>query len=75
MVLDDEREHHWRIVFEVENGGVDGKKALLHAKRWDFYNSDNEALVNGGYLIEVSNKDRLKVIWEVVDHHMVEEGV
>ena len=28
--LDNEREHHWRMVFE-------DKKALLHAKRWDIY--------------------------------------
>ena len=31
--IDDERECHWRMVFEDNEGGVDDKKALLHAKR------------------------------------------
>ena len=35
--LDDERERHWRIFFEYNDGGVDGKKLILHAKRWDVY--------------------------------------
>ena len=38
MVLDDGRERHWRTVFEDNNGGVDGKNALIHAKKWDVYN-------------------------------------
>ena len=32
-------------------------------------------LVKGGYLVEVSDKDGKEVIWEVVDDHLVEEGV
>ena len=39
VVLDDERESHWNMVFEDSNGGVDGTKALLHAKKWGVYNS------------------------------------
>ena len=35
--LDDEREHHWRMVFKDNYGGADDKKTLLHAKRWDVY--------------------------------------
>ena len=35
--LDDERERHWRMVFEDNDGGMDYEKALLHAKRWDVY--------------------------------------
>ena len=35
--LDDERESHWRMVFEENYGGVDDVKALLHANRWDIY--------------------------------------
>ena len=35
--LDHKRERHWRIVFEDNNGGVDNKKSILHAKRWDVY--------------------------------------
>ena len=31
-------------------------------------------MVNCGYSVEVADKDRKKVIWEVVDYHVVEEG-
>ena len=31
VFLDDERERHWCMDFEDNNGRVDGKKALLHA--------------------------------------------
>ena len=75
MVLGDERERHWRMVFEDNNGGVDGTKALLHAKKWDVYNSEKEALAKGGYLVEVDDKYRKKVIWDINDDRVVEEGV
>ena len=64
VVLDGERER-----------GVDGTKALLHDKKWDLYNLEKDALVKGGYLVEVADKDENKVIWEVVNDHVVEEGV
>ena len=32
-------------------------------------------LVKGDYLVEVDLKENNKVIWEVVDDHVVEEGV
>ena len=35
--IDDKRERHWRNVFGKNEGGVDDKKALLHAKRWYLY--------------------------------------
>ena len=38
VVLDDDRERHWHMVFEDNNVGVDGTKAFLHAKKWDVYN-------------------------------------
>ena len=38
MVLDDEREYHWRMYFEDNNGRLNGKNSLLHTKRWDVYN-------------------------------------
>ena len=50
-------------------------KALLHAKKWDVYNPDKETLVKGRYLVEVSEKDGRKEIWEVVDDHVFDEGV
>ena len=31
--LDEEREHHCRMVFEDNDGGVDEAKSLKHAKR------------------------------------------
>ena len=31
--LDEEREHHFRMVFEDNDGGVDEAKSLKHAKR------------------------------------------
>ena len=33
--LYDERERHWRMVFEHNYGGVDDKKALINDKRWN----------------------------------------
>ena len=32
-------------------------------------------MVKGGYSVEVADKDGKKVIWEVVDDHVVGEGV
>ena len=42
--IDNERERHWRNVFEDNEGGVD-EKALLHAQRWDLYLNEKEKLV------------------------------
>ena len=75
MVFDDERKCHWGMIFDDNNGRVDGTKALLHANKWYVYNSQNAALVKGGYWVEVADKDKKKIIWEVVDDHVVEEGV
>ena len=75
VVLNDDREHHRSIFFEDNNRGVDGTKALLHAKKWYVYILLTDASVNGGYLVEVSDKYGKKLIWEVVDDHVVEEGV
>ena len=63
------------MIFENKNGGVDGTKALLHAKKWDVCNSEKESLIKGRYSVEVSDKDGKKVIWDVTDDHVVEEGV
>ena len=32
-------------------------------------------MVKGGYLVEVSDKDGRRVIWDVNDDHVFEEGV
>ena len=71
--IDDERERHWRNVFEDNEVGVDYKKALLNAKRWDLYVNKKEHLVKGKYLVEVAVHDNKKVLWELVDDHVVEE--
>ena len=36
---------------------------------------EREALVKDGFFVEVSYKDSKRVIWEVDDDHVVEEGV
>ena len=61
------------MVFEDNEGGVDDKKTLLHAKRWDLYVNEKETLVKGKYLVEDVVHDEKKVIREVVDDHVVEE--
>ena len=70
--IDNKRERHWRIVFEENYGGVDDKKTLLYAKMWDLYENEKEQLVKGKYLVEVVGHDKNKLIWEVVDDHVVE---
>ena len=50
--IDNERERHWRNVFEDNERGVD-EKALLHAKRWDLYLNQKEKIVKGKYSVEV----------------------
>ena len=71
--LDNERERHWRMVFRDTYGGADDKKELLHAKRWDVYVNGKEHLIQGGYLVEIVGSDGKKVLWEVVDNHVIEE--
>ena len=46
--IDDERERHWRNIFEDNEGGVD-EKVLLHAKRWNLYLNEKGKLVKGKY--------------------------
>ena len=71
--LYNKRERHWRMVFEDNNGEVDNEKALLHAKRWDIYVNEKEKLVKGEYLVEFFGHEKKKVLWEVVDDHVLEE--
>ena len=61
--LDNERECNWRMVFKDNGGGVDDKKELLHAKRWDVYVNEKENLIEGGYLVEVFGHYNNKVLW------------
>ena len=71
--IDDKRERHWRMVFKDTYGGVDDAKALLHANRWDICVNEKEKIFKGGYLVEVVGHDKKKVLWELVDDHVVEE--
>ena len=54
--------------------GVDDNKALLHSKRWDVYVNEKEKLIKGGYFMEVVGHDGNKVLWEVVDDHVIYEA-
>ena len=47
--LDNERKHHWRTVFEDNDGGVEDANELLHAKWLDVYVNEKEKIVKGGY--------------------------
>ena len=71
--LEDERERHRRMVFKENYWGVDGAKALIRANRWDVYVNEKENLVKGGYLVEVVSYEKRKIIWEVVNGHVVED--
>ena len=62
LKLDNDRERHWRMVFEDNDEGVDDKKELLHAKRWDIYMNENEKIIKGEYLVEVFVYDGKKVL-------------
>ena len=59
--LDNERERHWRMVFEDNVGGVEDARVLIHAKRWDVYVNEKKKLVKGGYLVKVFGHDGKKV--------------
>ena len=61
--LDNDRERHWRMVFEDNDGGVKNAKALLHAKMWDVYVNEKEKLVKCGYFVEVVCHEGKKVFW------------
>ena len=51
LILDDERQHHWRMVFKDNDGGVDDVKKIMHAKKQDFYINKNRVLINGEYSV------------------------
>ena len=34
-ILDDGKQCHYMIFFGDNNGGIDDKKELIHARRWD----------------------------------------
>ena len=72
LIWDDKRERHWKIIFENNDWGVDDKKYILHTKRWDVYIKEKKALIF--YSLEVSGYDGNKVLWEVVENHVVEKG-
>ena len=62
------------MLSEDNDGGVDDKKTLLHANRWDVYVNEKENLIKGGYSVKVVRHDGKKVFWGVVDDHVVEEA-
>ena len=60
--------------FNDNNGGVDGDKSIINAKRWNVDMKDKQSLIKVGYSVSVSNIDEKKVLWEVIEDHVVEEG-
>ena len=59
------------MVFKDNDRGVDDEKAILHAKRCDVYTNNKKVLIKGGYYVEVSGSDGKKVLWELVDNHVI----
>ena len=59
------------MVFKENDVGVDDNNALLCAKRLDVYANYKENIIQGGHLVEVVSYDGKKVLWEVVDDHVV----
>ena len=53
---------------------MDDKKALLHAKRWDLYVNEKEQLVKGKYSVVFLGRHNKKLLWGVVNYHVVEVG-
>ena len=62
------------IFFQDNDGWLDDQKVILHNKRRDVYMNKKEAIIKGGYFVEVSGSDKKKILWEVVDDHVVEGG-
>ena len=71
--LDDKRQNHWRLFFEDNKEGMYDGKTILNDKMWDVYTHKKRLLIKGGYSMEVPTQDGKKVIWEVVDDHVVED--
>ena len=51
---------------------MDDDKAIIHDNMWDFYINEKHPFIKGRYYMEVSGSDRKKVLWKVVDDHVVE---
>ena len=51
MRLYDERERHWKMFFEDNDGWVDNQKMILNNKRWGVYMNKKEALIKDGYSV------------------------
>ena len=52
---------------------MDDEKEIIHAKRWGVYMNNKRLLIKGRYSMEVSGSDGKKVVWEVVDNHVVRD--
>ena len=72
LIIYNKRERHWRMGFKDNEEGVDDEKMILHYKRWYIYMDEKRSLIKCGYSMEVSGFDRKKVIWGVVDNHVVD---
>ena len=59
------------MVFKEDKGGVNDEKLIINAKRWDLYMSKRQYLFKDGYSVRVSGSDGVKVLWKLVDKHVV----
>ena len=62
VILENKRQHEWRIFFEENDRGVDGDKSLVHAKRWYAYMNDKRSIIKSGYYVNVSGSDGKKFV-------------
>ena len=51
---------------------MDGKKYILHAKKWDVYMNKKLLLIKGGYNVELLGSNRNNLLWEMVNGNVVE---
>ena len=71
VVVDDEIQCRWMMMLGNNQAGKYEDKSLLHSNRWYFYMRQKLSLIDVGYSVEVSGSDRKKVVWEVIQDHVV----
>ena len=62
-----------RVIYEENEAGVHYEKYLLHANRLEIYTKENNLMIKGGYYMEVLGSDGKKLVWKVIDGHVVND--
>ena len=73
IILDNERECHWGVVFEDNSSGKDNKESFLRANRQYLYRRYKLSFVKCGYYVVVSGSYGKNLIWGVVYNCVVEK--